>query len=109
MRMRKQIAQALIALALPAAALADITDKTLTIPVGQQINLETGTVVASGGDLKWDGLTLTPQGSAKVVGLGAGDAQYQSTTLQNLQLLQTAGLLLSAPYAIGVLTNQPLA
>jgi uncharacterized protein (TIGR03437 family) len=108
--MRKQITQALIALALPAAALADITDKTLTIPVGQQVNLETGTVVASGGDLKWDGLLLTPQGSASVVFFGNGDAQYQSTTLQTLQQLKSTGALQpGVPFVPGALGNQPLA
>jgi uncharacterized protein (TIGR03437 family) len=109
--MRKQIANALIALALPAAALADITDQTLTIPVGQQVNLETGTVVASGGDLKWDGLLLTPQGSARVVGLGVGgDAAYQSTTLQTLQQLQTSGALQpGVPFVPSALGNQPVA
>ena len=107
--MKKQFVQTVIALAFVASARADITDKTLTIPIGQQVDLEAGTAVAAGGDLKWDGIELTPQGSAKVAGLGAGDAQYQATTLANLQTLQAAGSLQSAPYAIGALTNQPLA
>ncbi len=107
--MRKHFVKAVIALAFSVAARADIIDKTLTIPIGQQVDLEAGTVVAAGGDLKWDGIELTPQGSAKVAGFGAGDAQYQATTLANLQALQAAGSLQSAPYAIGALTNQPLA
>ena len=108
--MRRQFVKAVIALAFSAAAQADITDKTLTIPIGQQVDLEAGTVVASGGDLKWDGTSLSPQGSARVVGLGSGDAQYQATTLAELQVLQTIGLLQpGAVYAIGALANQPLA
>ena len=105
--MRRQILTAIAALVLPALALADITDKTLTIPIGSSVNLDNGTVVASGGDLKWDGLNLVPQGSAKLIGLGAGDQQYQSTTLAQLQQIQA--FMQSAGYAIGVLTNQPLA
>ena len=92
------------ALALPATGLADITDTVLTIPIGSSVNMETGAVVASGGDLKWDGISLTPQGGAKAAYVGPGDALYQTLTQQFLQA--SAGTLVStAPIPVGGLTG----
>jgi uncharacterized protein (TIGR03437 family) len=102
--MNKQILTAILALALPAAALADITDQTLTIPIGSSVNMETGTVVTSGGDLKWDGILLTPQNGAKAAYIGPGDALYQSQNLQTLQ--SSAGAIVDTlPIAVGPLTG----
>src|SRR5947209_6799865 len=97
-------ALALVASLAPMAAVADITDKTLSVPVGQQLNLETGAAVASGGDLKWDGQILTPQGGAAVTFFNIGDAAYVGATQAGLQQLKTAGALQpGAPLAIGAL------
>ena len=101
---RHWLAVATLALALPNFSLADITDKTLTIPIGSSVNMETGAVVTSGGDLKWDGLSLTPQGGAKAVYVGPGDATYQSLTQQILQTTD-APLVNTLPIPVGPLTG----
>jgi uncharacterized protein (TIGR03437 family) len=103
---RSRIAIALLAVLSPIGALADITDQTVSVPVGQQLNLETGAAVASGGDLKWDGLILTPQNGAAVTVGGASDADYQSLTLATLQTIKSAGLLIpGVPLALGSLAG----
>jgi len=101
--MNKRTLKAILVLALPAAALADITDKTLTIPIGSAVNMETGAVVSSGGDLKWDGITLTPQGGAKATYIGSGDALYQSLNQQSLQA--SSQLVNTLPIPVGGLTG----
>jgi fibronectin-binding autotransporter adhesin len=53
----------ILALVFPIAALAQ-TSGTLTLNSGQNVNLDAGTVVSSGGDLSWNGTAFTPQGSA---------------------------------------------
>lgn len=57
-------ALAALALAFPAATMADVTG-TLTLNANSTLNLDTGKSVSSGGDLAWDGSHLTPQGTAK--------------------------------------------
>jgi uncharacterized protein (TIGR03437 family) len=42
---------------------------TVTLNSGQSLNLETGAAVSSGGDLAWNGTTLTPVGKALAVDL----------------------------------------
>ncbi|HTS50712.1 MAG TPA: hypothetical protein VMH05_22360 [Bryobacteraceae bacterium] len=44
-------------------ARADI-NQTTTLSSGSALNLDTGAVVSSGGDIRWDGTTITPQGAA---------------------------------------------
>ncbi len=101
--MNKQIFRAILALALP-AAFADITDKTLTIPIGSSVDMETGAIVSSGGDLKWDGITLTPQGGAKAAYIGPGDDLYQAQNQQTLQ--SSAGSIVNTlPIPVGALTG----
>src|SRR5579863_978485 len=56
----------ILVLAFPVAALANLTG-TPTLSSGQILNLDTGTVVASGGDILWNGSTITPQGSATAI------------------------------------------
>ncbi|HTR37298.1 MAG TPA: hypothetical protein VMH80_15440 [Bryobacteraceae bacterium] len=92
------VAVAAVALVLPIAALADITDKTVTLSSGQILDLDAGAVVSSGGDLKWDGTSLTPQGSAIAAdgssfGL-TGSAGYSN--LNSTLLAQFASLLFSS-------------
>jgi len=60
------IAVAALALALPYAAMADITNQMVTLSSGQIVSLDTGTIVNSGGDLMWDGTNRIPQGSMHV-------------------------------------------
>ena len=62
--MKLAFATAMVALTLPVLSLADVTGTaTLTATTGA-LNLDAGTTGASGGDLLWNGSTLTPQGSA---------------------------------------------
>jgi len=65
---RTRIMRIVLALVVVATAKADIHN-TLTLQSGQRLNFDTGGVVSSGGDLLWDGTTLTPQGSATAVAL----------------------------------------
>lgn len=58
-----------LALVFPLAALADL-NQTTTLQANSRLNLDTGATPASGGDLLWNGLTITPQGSAKAYNLG---------------------------------------
>ncbi len=60
---------ALLALAFPIAIRADIS-QTATLQANSSLNFDTGATVASGGDLLWNGSTLTPQGKAKVASFG---------------------------------------
>lgn len=52
-----------LALILPMAALADLS-QTTPLASGQALNLDTGATAASGGDLLYNGSSLTPQGKA---------------------------------------------
>lgn len=66
-----RIGWAALALALPIALLADTSGtKTLTAATGA-LNLDTGATATSGGDILWNGSTLTPQGTAKAFNVGA--------------------------------------
>jgi len=51
------------------AALADL-DQTTTLQANSRLNLYTGATPSSGGDLLWNGVTITPQGTAKAYNLG---------------------------------------
>ncbi len=66
--MKLLIRNALVVLAitLPVAALADVSG-TQTLSSGSNLDLDTGTVGTSGGDLAWNGTALKPQGSATAV------------------------------------------
>jgi uncharacterized protein (TIGR03437 family) len=62
--MKLIVATAIVALTLPVLSLADVSSTaTLTSTTGA-LNLDAGTTGTSGGDLLWNGTTLTPQGSA---------------------------------------------
>ena len=85
------------------AALADI-NQTTTLQSGSALNLDTGTSVSSGGDLLWNGTTLTPQGKAKgrttwALNLGVGGFNgYTKAIVQPLLILAS-----SAPLGPSVL------
>jgi len=70
-------ALAVLVFALPVAALADTT---ITMSANSTLNLDTGKIVTSGGDLRWDGTNLTPQGSATAIDLPGESALYASLT-----------------------------
>lgn len=65
-RSARIIALAMVACAFPIAALADLSGTT-TLPSGSTLNLETGAIATSGGDILFNSSGITPQGSAKAV------------------------------------------
>ncbi len=67
------IALAILACASPIAAWADLSENTILL-TGSALNLDTGAVVSSGGDILWNGSTLAPQGSATVYNVGDAGA-----------------------------------
>src|ERR1017187_1808257 len=79
-----------LAWALPMAALADVTG-TPTLAANTAWNLETGATASSGGDILWNGSSMTPQGTAKAFNIGGGGAasfsQYTQTLLSQLDSL----------------------
>ncbi len=90
--MKLFVATAIVALTLPALSLADINNATATLAANTRLNLDAGTTGTSGGDLLWNGTTLTPQGSATAYvaptgGGAAGTAIYNSLTQQVLMAL----------------------
>ena len=71
------IAVIALALALPIAALADVTG-TPTLAANTALNLDTGATASSGGDILWSGSSMTPQGTAKAFNIGGGGAASQA-------------------------------
>jgi hypothetical protein len=101
--MKLIVATAIVALTLPVLSLADVSGTaTLTATTGA-LNLDAGSTAASGGDLLWNGTTLTPQGGATAATLtgfnsttyGAITQTLLSTLLSELAL---AGASLNAPH-----------
>jgi len=63
-------ALAVLALTFPVVALADVTG-TPTLSAGSNLNLDTGATATSGGDISWNGTSITVVGSAKDVDLAS--------------------------------------
>jgi len=78
-KLAHHVAIAAAALALPLAALADISG-TPTLPSGQNFNFETGKAGPSGGDISWDGTNINFVGSATGVDAPFLSAVYGSIT-----------------------------
>jgi uncharacterized protein (TIGR03437 family) len=57
------LASAILACALPIAVRADLSENTI-LQTGSALNLDTGAVAGSGGDILWNGSTIARQGSA---------------------------------------------
>jgi uncharacterized protein (TIGR03437 family) len=80
----------LVALAFAIAARADITNQNATLNSGQTLNLDTGAIGTSGGDILWTGSIttgITLQGSATGYGFPVstlGQAAYAALTQQQL-------------------------
>jgi len=75
------IAIAVIALALPIAALADVTG-TPTLAANTALSLDTGATSSSGGDILWSGTSIAPQGNATAYNIGPGGAAAYSAYTQ---------------------------
>jgi uncharacterized protein (TIGR03437 family) len=96
------IAVIALALALPMAALADVTGAP-TLAAGAYFSFDTGTTGSSGGDVLWSGSSLTPQGSAGAYNLGnLGLATYSTLPQSTFSALPSSFFTKSA-IAIGSL------
>jgi uncharacterized protein (TIGR03437 family) len=87
----KRTAVASLILFLPVAVLADITG-TVTLSANTVLNLDTGAIVTSGGDLVWNGSTLAPHGTARALNATtvfgeSGTTGYATVSQQVLQTL----------------------
>jgi uncharacterized protein (TIGR03437 family) len=70
------ITLATLACAFPIAALADLSENTI-LQTGSALNLDTGAVASSGGDILWNGSIIVRQGSATLRNLGlAGTTNF---------------------------------
>ena len=96
---RSRFALSALVLALPVCALADIND-TKTLSSNSNLSLDTGTTgTGAGGDILWNGTSLTPQGAAKAAVLPflTGATTFNGLTQITLQVfLTTPGLASSA-------------
>ncbi len=102
-KLLKRIAPAVLALALPMAALADI-NSTATLATNTRFNMDTGATVTSGGDLLWSGTSLTPQGTATAFAVPGGGGQGLYDSLTQALLAQFAALGSGSPIPSATLT-----
>lgn len=97
---------AVLALVFPVAALAANVTGTPTLNANQTLNLDTDTVGSSGGDILWNGATITFQGSATGLALSAfiGTGQSIFNTLSSESILSAlSGDYSGAPISPGSL------
>jgi len=100
-------ALALAALAAFPSSAADLSGTT-TLTATQSLNLETGATAASGGDILWNGSSITPQGTAKagvVPGLtgASGFAALDQATLQALSAFASSAPIPSSSLPAGTI------
>lgn len=84
-KLRNTSTIAVLLLAFPIAALADLSG-TSTLSANTALNLDTGATAASGGDILWNGSSITPQGSATAYNLPA-PMQFDSIIQQIVQAI----------------------
>ena len=104
--MKLIVATAIVALMLPVLSLADVSGTaTLTATTGA-LNLDAGSSGTSGGDLLWNGTTLTPQGSATAAVLPGlmGTAVYDGLNSVTLSQFLSVVTLSNAPISSSALT-----
>jgi uncharacterized protein (TIGR03437 family) len=100
-RSARIVSLAILTCTLPIAALADLSENTILEP-GSALNLDTGAVVSSGGDILWNGSTIAPQGSATVYNLGnLGATNFNGLPQSYFVTLAAAGR--STPIAANLL------
>lgn len=76
-----RVAIAILGIAFPGAAFADIS-AIMVLRANSALNLNTGAIDSSGGDLLWNGSTIAPQGTAKVSNVGNfGAANFAASGL----------------------------
>jgi uncharacterized protein (TIGR03437 family) len=92
---------AVLACAFPIAVRADLSENTI-LQTGSALNLDTGAVAGSGGDILWNGSTIAPQGSATVYNVGnAGATNFNGLPQSYWVSLAAAGR--STPIAANLL------
>src|ERR1700722_6315242 len=89
-----RIALVVMAFTIPVAALADVTG-TPTLAANSTLNLSTGAVVTTGGDILWDGSNINFVGSATGVDLPGSSALYGGLNKGTISAF--AGGLLATP------------
>ncbi len=95
------IVLAILACAFPIAVRGDLSENTI-LQTGSALNLDTGAVVSSGGDILWNGSTIAPQGSATVYNVGnAGATNFNGLPQSYWVTLAPAGR--STPIAANLL------
>ncbi|MCU1334844.1 MAG: hypothetical protein JWO19_425 [Bryobacterales bacterium] len=102
-----RIAWTVLALGLPIAALADLS-QTTTLQTNSRLNLDTGATPSSGGDILWNGSTITLQGNAKaavVPGISgaAGFGALNQSTLQAFSSLASSAPISSTSLTTGTI------
>jgi uncharacterized protein (TIGR03437 family) len=103
----RRTAMAVLSLAWGTTAWADING-TQTLSANTAFNLDTGATASSGGDVLWNGSTLTPQGSA--TGLLAPGLSGQSAYAGlSQQALQAFSILYSSSPISGLTVNSIVA
>jgi len=102
-------AMSVVSLMIPAAAWADLSG-TATVPANSTLDLDTGAVATSGGDLLFNGVSVTDQGNA--ADFDDGNillSGFNLLTLANLQAFKPFLLIFPIKPAVGdvlaVLTN----
>jgi uncharacterized protein (TIGR03437 family) len=98
----QRFAAGMLALALPIATLADLS-QTTDLPSNTSLNLDTGATAGSGGDILWSGSSITPQGKAKAVNLGSAGVNFASLPESSLMALSAGAS--SAPIPNGMLVR----
>jgi len=97
----RTIALAILACVFSVALQADLSENTV-LQTGSALNLDTGAVVSSGGDILWNGSTIAPQGSATVYNVGdAGATNFNGLPQSYWVTLAAAGR--STPIAANLL------
>ena len=88
----------------PIVALADL-NQTTTLPANTALNLDTGATAASGGDILWDGSTITPQGKARAYNVGNLGATVfgldGESSFVNFSILATAAAIPASQLVVG--------
>lgn len=104
------IIMGVLALGFPIAAFADLS-QTVTLPANTALSLDTGATSGSGGDLLFDGGSITPQGAAIVHNVGLSTpAAFDALTLQIVESfgylpVPITGVSLAVDNAFVVYTN----
>ncbi len=95
----------LLALLIPAALLADVTQTFTLTTSTANLNLDTGTTATSGGDIQFSAAGIAPVGSAKLINIGfCTTASFNEFSQLVVQLYPGYS---TAPISLATLTSLP--